>query len=215
MEGLQEEVGGDEAGELVVVVVLVDMEQLQVVGRHDGEAVAPERLHQSRLLAAQLVGIDDVRRVDDGPLRCVEVVRLQLILAGLQPLYERLFLPRIADRCHLPHEHVAILVVAHLAPEAFLHHLVVPRRGVEQSAQVGVHEAVALPRGESVAQHAQFADAQLRDVHVEVNLLVELFHVDVPLARQNDALVVGIACQHRQHGYQCQNSFLHICCVFS
>ena len=132
----------------MVVVVFVDVEQLQVVGRHDGEAVVSQCLHQLGFLAAELEGVDDV-------------LRLQLILTCLQPCHEGLFFLGVADGSHLPVDGVPLFVVARLSPEAVFHYLVVPRRGAEQSAQVGTHEAVALPCGEGIAQDAHFRDAQL------------------------------------------------------
>ena len=46
MVELQEQVGGDEAGKLMVVVLFVYVEQLLVAGRHDGKAILGQPLRQ-------------------------------------------------------------------------------------------------------------------------------------------------------------------------
>ena len=57
MVELQVEVGSHEVGELVVVVLLIDMEQLLVVGGHDGEAVLGQMLAEQRVELLQLRGV--------------------------------------------------------------------------------------------------------------------------------------------------------------
>ena len=87
---LQVEVGRHEVGELVVVVLLVDLEQLRIAGRHDGEALLAQLLAQLRVKFLQLRWVQQVLHVHAQPLGNVEVLLLQLGFARLHALDEGL-----------------------------------------------------------------------------------------------------------------------------
>ena len=117
VEDLQIEVGCHETGELPVVVILVDVEQLFFLGRHNGKPVLGNGIVESLVEIGQLVGVDDVVHVDHHPCRSIVVLLLQCILACLQFVHERHFGRRILDRLGL-----AVLFL----PEAVFHLFRVP-----------------------------------------------------------------------------------------
>ena len=93
---LQVEVGGHEVGHVCIVVTLIDMEQLVVLGRYDGETVTPQLVAQTTVELLHLHGIHHITHIDTMTLLAgLEVLLLQNLLAGLQLADERLF--RLAD----------------------------------------------------------------------------------------------------------------------
>ena len=207
---LQEEVGGHEVGEVGVVVLLVDVEQLLVLSGHDGKALAPQLAAQPIVKRLQLHGVHHVAHVY--PLAVLlrqEILLQQQLLACLQLADEGLFLSGQPDGHHLrvhlvvgvaPRGVVAILplvVGLQLLPALPLQR-VVPGGTLEHAPQEGIAEGVALAGPEAVAQHAQLGDAEPADVLAQVYLLVQPFHVDAPLSGNHDGplFLLCRSCHH-------------------
>ena len=89
---LEEEVGGDERGEALVVVLLVDVEQLFVAGRDDGEARMGQLLAEQRVELLKLCGVREILHVHTQWFLDVEVALQQFTLALLQSFHEGLLL---------------------------------------------------------------------------------------------------------------------------
>ena len=90
---LEIEVGGDKAGELLVVVLLIHMEELVVGGRNNGKTVLCQMLAEQGVELLQLRGIDKVGHVHSKVFWCVEVQFLQFVFTSLQAFHEvQLFL---------------------------------------------------------------------------------------------------------------------------
>ena len=116
----------------------------------------------------------------------MEVLCRQFLLAGLQ----------LGNKCLLvssQHHLQGTALSAVLGFPHFPHQFRIPRRVLEHATQEGIAEGVALPGPETVAQHTQLGDVQLRDVHVQVHGLVQPFNVNASLARNHYFL-----CRHRQ-----------------
>ena len=118
---LQVEVGGDESRELMVVVLLVDMEQLLVLGGHDGKAVVAQVVPQP------LVGLLQQGRVHDiGDIHLVvlvarlEIQLAQLVLALSDTVHKGALLVGISDDFRLD------AVIVFLAVRQFLVALAAP-----------------------------------------------------------------------------------------
>ena len=186
---LQEQVGGDKRREARVVVLLVDVEQLAVAGGHDGEAVLSQLLAQQRVEVLELCGVDEVLHVHAQSFLYLKVPLLQFVLSFLQPLHEGQFLVGVLNGTRLfagpvvvvaPRLIVTLLDVVEVGALLKLpRQRVVPRRRTVDTSEVGILEGVALAGGWGVAQHAQVADAESRNVHVVVDVLVQLLHVDM------------------------------------
>ena len=186
---LQEEVGGHEVGELVIVVLLVDMEQLVVVGGHDGEAYLGQMLAEQRVKLLQLCRVHQVLHVHAQTLSSLEVSLLQLILAGLQTVDELLLLIRKLDQADLLRSTVVIvaprLVVLHLdvLEVGFLgklvHQRVIPGSRAVDTSDIGVLEGVALLGSGRIAEQSDVAQLQTRYIHVVVDAVEQRLHVDL------------------------------------
>ena len=186
---LQEQVGGDKAGELLVVVLLIDMEQLVVGGGNDGKAVLCQMLAEQGVELLQLLGIDEVTHVHAQILGGVEVLFLQLIHALLEPFHEVLFLLGVFDESF----HLTGTVVE-VAPRLVLllfdafevgffvelpHQGVVPRGTLIDTADIGILEGESLTGGGGVTEHEEVTDGQSGDIHVVVDTVFQLLHVDM------------------------------------
>jgi hypothetical protein len=85
---LQVEVSGDESWKFVVVVLLINMEQLLMLGRYDGKAVATQVIPQSLIWILQQGRIHDIGDVH----LVILVVRLEIQLAELfLALYDTIY----------------------------------------------------------------------------------------------------------------------------
>ena len=100
MEGLQKEVGGHEAGEVVIVVALIDVEQLVFLSRHDGKSLTTQSLLQPWVERGELEGVHDIGYVHQLSGSAGEVVGFQFVLASFQFGHESLFLLGVADGGH-------------------------------------------------------------------------------------------------------------------
>jgi len=89
---LEVEIGGDKAGEVVVVIVLVDVKKLDVVLGHDHESVAGQCLLHTRGKGLELVRVGEVAQVHAVAFGDGEVLLQQLALAGLHSVDEGLTL---------------------------------------------------------------------------------------------------------------------------
>ena len=99
VEHLQEEVGGDEAREIVVVVFLIDVEQLVFVVGHYGETVSGECVVELRVYFLELVVVYYITGIDDEiGISSVEIGLLQLFLPLQELLHEGLFLRSVFER---------------------------------------------------------------------------------------------------------------------
>ena len=186
---LQVEVGGHEVGELVVVVLLVDVEQLVVGGRHDGEAVLGQMLAEQRVELLQLRGVHQVLHVHAQPFASLEVSLHQLFLALLQTIDECLLLIReLQQSCLLGGTIVVVaprFVVLHLHVfeigilGEFPHQRVIPGGGAVDTSHVGILEGEALLGSGRIAQQANVAQLQARYIHVVVDAVEQLLNVDL------------------------------------
>ena len=64
MVELQIEVGGHKRREVAVVVFLVDVEELYLLPRHDGEPVLSQCAFQARIEGGELEGVQHIVHVD-------------------------------------------------------------------------------------------------------------------------------------------------------
>ena len=179
VEGLQEEVGGHKAGEVVIVVPLIDVEQLVFLSGHNGKSLTAEGFLQSRVEGGKLEGVHDIGNVHQLSGSAGEIISFQFILARFQFGHESLFLLGITDRSHAVGLGVLLTVffVFLTVPEAFFQYGVVPGSATEDTAQVGIHEAVALAGRESIAKDAQVAETVTGNILVEIYLTVEFLHI--------------------------------------
>ena len=167
---LQVEVGGDEAGEVVVVVLLVHLEELVVAGRHDAEAVLCQLLAQLWVELLQLRGIGQVGHVHAQTFVNSEVLFDKLLLALLQATDKRLFLiielqgTRLLDQTVVVVVDVLVLLAGELAVGQVLvegiHQRVVPRGGQEDVTDVGVLEGKASLGSRGVAQRTDIGQGE-------------------------------------------------------
>ena len=137
VEELEVEIGGDKAGEVVVVIVLVDVKELDVVLGHDHESVAGQCLLHTRGKGLELVRVGEVAQVHAVAFGDGEVLLQQLALAGLHSVDEGL-LVGLQDGP----ERLAVFVGSSLIGAVF-----VPVRLAEERVQVLLHDPVALLRG--------------------------------------------------------------------
>ena len=80
---LQIEVGGHKRREIAVVVFLVDVEELYLLPRHDGESVLSQCAFQARVEGGELEGVQHIVHVDQLSAFRVEVLLAQFVLASL------------------------------------------------------------------------------------------------------------------------------------
>ena len=187
------------------------MEQLLVLARHNGKAVLCQQLAQLWVEVRQLGGVDQVGHVHPQSVGYVEILLQQFFLASLQAFHECLFLVGVLHGTHL----VAgtVVIVAPRFAFAFLdaaeiyclvehvHQRVVPRRTAINAAQVGILERVALPSSRGISQHAQVGEAESRYVHVVVNLLVQLLHVNLRHGHLHHTLFLAARCHQGKRTY--------------
>ena len=220
VEELHEEVGGDEVGEVDIVILLVDLKQLVVLSRHDGKPLLTQPRHQTLVSIAELHGVVEIAHVHLVSSGGGEVLCQQHLFAGLQLLDEGLLL-----RCGLDGlgidvavvEVTPILFFATLQVEEVLafcvediHQRVVPGRGPKDTTQVGILEGVSLAGVEGVAQDAHFVKIELLHVEREVNLLVQQLRVHMAVARQNNSPLLILTADGKGKKQEWQkNDFLH------
>ena len=188
MVELQVDVGGHKRREALVVVLLVDMEQLFVVGGHDGKAVARQLSGQLRVKLRELPRVGQVLHVHLQSLLHLEVQLQQLLLTHLHALHEVELLGGVLQDTRLlggpvvvvaPFFAFLLLHTAEVGPPVEVpHQRVIPRRALIDATNVGILERESLARCRCVAQHAQVAELQSGDVHVEVQTVLQRLHVD-------------------------------------
>ena len=164
---LQEQIGRHKRGEVAVVVLLVDVEQLVVGSRDNGKAVSGQLLAEQRVKDLQLRGVHEVAYVHPQSLVGIEIQLLQLVLAQLQPLHEGLLLRRVFQHLQLVGGTVVVVaprLVATLLDAAEVqalvklpHQRVVPRRRLIDTAQIGILERETLTGGWGMTEHPQVA----------------------------------------------------------
>ena len=194
MEHLQEEVGSDEVGELMVVVAFIYMEQLLLITGYDGKGVLGQGLTEFRVERSQLEGVDEVVHIHHHPVGGHEVLLFQRLLTVLELLHEGFLGISIGKGLGL-----AIF----LFPETVVHLLTIPRGGLEDGTEVATHEAITLTGGKSVPQDSCLADGKLRHIHVKGNLLVQFLYVDLRVTRKYDTSLLCACAQH--HGKHHRN----------
>ena len=186
---LQIEVGGDEAGKFVVVVLLVDLEELVVAGGHDAEAVLCQLLAEQRVELFELGGVGQVGHVDAQTLVYHEVLLPQLVLALLQAADELLLLVGVVQQVSAFYHAVVVLVdglivlagvflPGHVVVEG-VHQRVIPGGGQVESSDVGVLEGVASLGCGGVAERTDVGQREGRHVHRVDDAVAELLHVDL------------------------------------
>ena len=158
-------------------------------GGHDGKTIFSQMLAEQGVEFLQLRGIDEVTHVHPQILWCVEVQFLQLVLALLQALHEVLLLLGVFDKSFF-----LTGTVVEVAPRLvfllfdaleisvlveFPHQGVVPGGTDIDTADIGVLEGESLTGGWCIAQHANVTDGQSGNVHVVVDTVFQLLHVDV------------------------------------
>ena len=180
VEGLQEEVGGHETGEVVIVVALIDVEQLVFLSWHDGKSLTTQSLLQPWVERGELEGIHNIGNVHQLSGSAGEVAGLQFVLASFQFGHESLFLLGIADGGHAVTLGVlfSLFGVFLAVPESFFQYCVIPGGAAEDAAQIGIHKAVTLTGREGVAKYPQVAQTVARDVLIEIYLTIEFLHVE-------------------------------------
>ena len=186
---LQEEVGSHKRGEARVVVLLVNVEQLLMAGRHNGKAVLRQLLAEQRVELLELRGVQQVLHVYAQPFGHSEVLLGQLVLAGLQALHEVQLLGGVLHESGFLAGTV-VVVAPRLVLALFnlsevgglIEHIrqrVVPGGCSVDAAQIGVLEGIALTGCGRITQDAEVAQTEARHIHVVVNVLVQLLHVDM------------------------------------
>ena len=103
---LQEKVGSHEVREFIVVVLLIDMEQLLMVCRHNGKAVFCQPLAEQRVEIFQLCGVHQVAHVHPETFLNLEVLLHQLCLAFFHSLHEGQLLFGIVQKVSLVNDSV-------------------------------------------------------------------------------------------------------------
>ena len=199
VENLQVEVGGHEVGEVVVVVLLVDLEQLVHTCGHDAETVLAQLLTEQRVEILELCGVDHVLDVHFLIWPHLEVLLLEFVLALLHALDEGLLLIGVLHDVRLvDHAVVEIverliflalkLVVGHVLVE-YPHQRVVPRGGQIDVADIGVLEGEASLCSGRVAKRTDIGQRESADVHVVIDTVEQFLHVDLRGRNRHDGLL--------------------------
>ena len=148
---LQIEVGSHKAGEVAVVVLLVDVEQLRVVRRHNGKSLFGQVLTECRVEVLQLLRVQQVVHVHTQTFFHFEILLHQLILAFFQTLHERCLHIGVGNEFLLV-DGTQIGITPTLVILAFyalqlvvegIHQRIIPSGRLEDAAQVGILEGIA------------------------------------------------------------------------
>ena len=149
MERLQVEVCRHKTGELPVVIVLINLEELVLVSRYDGEPVLGYRFVELRVKLRETEGVDDIVHIGHHSRRHHVVLCLQLILTGLQSLDESLLSRGVLDRGSLP----VLLFVQPVFGDTLI-----PCGGGKHTTQVTAHEEIPLTGCYGIAQDAHLGE---------------------------------------------------------
>ena len=181
------------------------MEQLFVACGNNGKAVLCQLLAQQRVEVLQLLGVDKVTHVHPLSFVYVEVQLQQLVLTLLQSFHKCLFLISVFQCTCLVSSTIVVVAprLALLLLDAFEvdglvklpHQRVIPRRAFVDASYIGILEGETLTGGRSVAEHAQVADAKGRHVHVVVDAIHQLLHVNLRHRHRYHTLFLT-ACGH-------------------
>ena len=207
---LQVEVGGHEAGEVGIVVLLVDLEELVQVGGHDAETVFAQLLAELRVELLELRGVGEVQHVDTQTWSNLEVLLFELVLTLLHAFDEGFLLIGVLhDVCLVDHAIVEIierlivlaleLVVGHVVVKG-PHQRVVPRGGQIDVADVGILEGEATLRCRCIAERTDIGQRETADIHVVVDAVEQFLHVDLRRRYLHDGLL--FLCTAQNEGYR-------------
>ena len=149
MERLQIEVCRHKTGELPVVVILINLEELVLVSRYDGEPVLGYRFVELRVKVRKTEGVDDIVHIGHHSRRHLVILCLQLILTGLQSLDESLLGRGVLDGG----SHPVLLFVQPVFGDTLI-----PCGRSEDTTQVTAHEEISLTGCYGITQDAHLGE---------------------------------------------------------
>ena len=163
---LQVHVGGYKARKIMIVVLLVNVEQLLVKPFDNCKTVLRNQILKLVFGIFHLVNITNIVVINEITLKRIVVQLLQLLLASLDFLNKLFLLGSIF------HNH-------RIFPRLLDSEVKIPCRSTVNMSQKGIREAKALLSCKDVAQNTQVGKVQLRNVHVQVNIVLHIFNIDM------------------------------------
>ena len=184
---LQIKVGGHKVGEFIIVVLLVELEQLIVVSRHNGKAFCRQMPAQVLVEILQLRWVHNVLHVHPQVARHIEVLLHKLVLTILQTLDKGLLhivvvqQVLLVDGTHVGLAPALALLALNVVQTVVKgpHQRVVPGGLGVNTSDVGVHEGESALGSRSVAQCTNVGERESAHVHVVVDTVEETLHVDL------------------------------------
>ena len=193
---LQIEVGSDETGKVVIVVVLVHLEQLVVGVGHDGKTLFRKHVQELRI---RILKLETVYQIVNHRFTIDKVLFLQFLFPRFEFGHEGLLLLGELILWHF----FPFVASLHFKLPSAHHGIPVPRGLIEYRPQIGHRKSISLTGVECITQYPQLVDAELRDIHIEVYLLVQHLHINLSVTRKNVVLLFTLLApshedEHRQ-----------------